>query len=191
MSFKAEKRALRKEIIALRDNLGERYREEASVKIAEKLIALPEYLAAETILVFISYGSEVSTERIVEDSWRRGKTVLAPLTIRKNRQLALKQVRSWQDFQPGAYGILEPKEDCPRHSAGEVDFVLHPGVVFDYNLDRIGYGGGYYDRLYSLLRPGIPRIAIAFDIQLVGAVPTDKYDRPVDCLITETEIYKK
>jgi 5-formyltetrahydrofolate cyclo-ligase len=92
------------------------------------------------------------------------------------------------DTAPGHRGIPEPRPDVSRVTVEAIDWVLVPGVAFDLAGGRLGYGGGFYDRLLPLLRPGTPRIAGAFDAQVVAHLPAAPHDLPVDCIVTETRM---
>ena len=91
-----------------------------------------------------------------------------------------------RDIEAGYRGIPEPRAGCREIQLGDVDWVLVPGVAFDAAGRRLGYGGGYYDRLLPLLPTTVPRVAGAFDLQIVEAVPAAAHDIGVDCVITES-----
>jgi 5-formyltetrahydrofolate cyclo-ligase len=93
-----------------------------------------------------------------------------------------------RDLGPGFRGIAEPLPHCPPLAFEAVDWVLVPGVAFDTHGHRLGYGGGYYDRLLPLLRDDAHRVAGAFDLQIVDRVPIAPHDRPLDAILTETRI---
>ena len=93
-----------------------------------------------------------------------------------------------RDTAPGYRGILEPDPALPRVDVGAIDWVLVPGVAFDAAGRRLGYGGGYYDRLLALMPPATPRVAGAFDVQLVPVVPAAPHDLVVDTLATESRL---
>ena len=92
------------------------------------------------------------------------------------------------DTAPGYRGIPEPAAELPRVAIEDVDWVLVPGVAFDIHGRRLGYGGGYYDRLLALLRPGVLRVAGAFDLQVVAQVPAAPHDLIVDVIVTESRM---
>jgi 5-formyltetrahydrofolate cyclo-ligase len=90
------------------------------------------------------------------------------------------------DLAPGYQGIPEPRAHCPPVAPGAIDWVLVPGVAYDGAGRRLGYGGGYYDRLLPLVPPGAARVAGAFDAQLVARVPSAPHDLTVDTIVTDT-----
>ena len=186
------KKELRRKIIGLRDQLSPEQRTEKSSRIAENLYNLPAYRDAQVIMFFISFGSEVDTRLMVEETIRRGKTALAPKALPKTRELIPSEILDWDDdLAPGAYNIPEPRQDRLRPYAPEsIDLLLVPGVAFDQKGNRLGYGGGYYDRFFSLLKPETPLVAMVFDLQIQPQVPVEEWDRRVDCVITEERVIR-
>ena len=91
-----------------------------------------------------------------------------------------------ESLKTGVFGILEPSEDCEAVPESEIDLIIVPGVAFDRQLNRMGRGKGYYDRLLSTLQA--PKIGICFDFQLQDTVPTESFDKKMDMIITEKEI---
>ncbi len=97
---------------------------------------------------------------------------------------------SHDDLIKSKYGILEPKDDNTLVINPEIlDIVITPGVVFDEEGYRIGYGGGFYDKLFEKIEDRVVKIAIGFELQVIDKVPRDSYDKAVDYLITEEKIY--
>jgi len=92
------------------------------------------------------------------------------------------------DIEPGYHGISEPRDHCSSVAVESIEWVLVPGVAFDASGGRLGYGGGYYDRLLPLLCGKAPRVAGAFEAQLVDAVPAAPHDVGVDCIVTERRL---
>lgn len=186
------KKELRKKVLAARNGMEMAEIEAKSGLIREKLFSLKEFLEAETVLFFLSFGKEVRTEAMVRESLKRGKKVLVPKTDTKNHRLILSRLLDYDtDLAPGVWGIPEPRPEALRPAEPrEVDLVVVPGVAFDGEGNRLGYGGGYYDRLFPLLRRETPLVALAFACQLVEAVPTASYDKKIHLLITEKEVLR-
>ena len=184
------KKELRKKIIDLRDQLSPEEIMEKSSLIAANLYNLPAYLKASTVMFFIAFGSEVNTKAMVEETISRGKLALAPKAVPKTRELIPSQIIDWeQDLAPGFYNIPEPREDKLRLlEPDKIDLLIVPGVAFDQKGNRLGYGGGYYDRFFLLLKPGTPLVAMVFDLQIQPDIPVDEWDRRVDCIITEKRV---
>jgi len=190
MDIDAGKQELRQHIIAARERLTTAENLRLSRTITGSLCALTSYKQAQTVLGYLNFGSELAAELWVRQALADGKRVLLPRVNRASKHLDLYQVHDLQhDVAPGSWGIREPvierciKEDAP----GVVDFILLPGVAFTREGARLGYGGGYYDKLLAHLprRPAL--VAGAFALQLVPEIPQAKTDRKVEWLVTETE----
>lgn len=183
------KRAMRERMLAARDALPPEARAAASAAIAGRILALPSFAAATCVLLTLPYRSEWDTRALVAAAHAGGKTVVLPRVDGDARMLTLHAVHDIAaDTAPGHRGIPEPKADATRVTVEAIDWVLVPGVAFDLAGGRLGYGGGFYDRLLPLLRPGTPRIAGAFDAQVVAHLPAAPHDLPVDRIVTETRI---
>ncbi|MDW7728596.1 MAG: 5-formyltetrahydrofolate cyclo-ligase [Bacillota bacterium] len=187
-----EKKKLRQTIIEQRDKLTSEEIIDKSNLIAEKLYSLSAYQNAGAVMFFISFGSEVDTRSMVEETIRRGKLALAPKALPKTRELIPSRILNWdEDLAPGAYDIPEPRDDTLRPCKPDlIDLLIVPGVAFDLKCNRLGYGGGYYDRFFPLLKPGTPMVALVYDLQIQPVIPVEEWDQPVDIVITEKRIIK-
>jgi 5-formyltetrahydrofolate cyclo-ligase len=153
---------------------------------------LPAWQQAGTIMSYVSFGSEVATPPLITAALAAGKRVAVPFCVREGRRLIASEVLAFpDDLQPGTLGILEPRPESLRPLAPElIDLVIVPGVAFDRAGNRLGYGAGYYDRFLATLKPGAVTAGLAFAKQIVASVYPEAHDRPVDMVITETEIIK-
>ena len=185
--LKQAKRALRRAVLAQRDALPPEERSAGSEAIAERFLGLPEVVGAETVLAFSSFGSEVDTAPLIARLRSRGSTVALP-RIEGNEVVPVVATLGAAMTQT-SFGAMEPAEGRVLDVA-ELDLVVVPGVAFDRSCDRVGYGGGYYDRLLDKRREGVAAIAIAFSIQIVDRVPTGAIDRRIDGLVTELEVIR-
>ncbi|MDW7738669.1 MAG: 5-formyltetrahydrofolate cyclo-ligase [Bacillota bacterium] len=185
-----QKRELRKQIIKMRDQLPPEAINEKSHRIAEKLYSLPIYRNAPIVMFFLTFGSEVNTQEMVEETIRREKVALAPKAIPAEKDMIPLRINDWdRDLKIGAYNIPEPKFNNYRIVVPEaITLLIVPGVAFDLKGNRLGYGGGYYDRFFYKLDSHVPLVALAFELQIVPEVPVDEWDRPVDTIITEDRI---
>lgn len=186
MNLRAAKKALRQEVRARRDAIPPAERARRSLAIAERLLGLPETSAAQTVLAFASFGSEVDTRPLLERLAAEGRTVLLPRV--EDREIAPVRWTPGMALGRSRFGIDEPGGE-PVDPTG-IDLVITPGVAFDRSGRRTGYGGGFYDRLFGRLRPGVPRIAVAFGAQIVEEVPSGGSDRSVDAIVTEDEVIR-
>jgi 5-formyltetrahydrofolate cyclo-ligase len=188
-ALREAKLALRRQALAARDALDPGVRTAAEAAIVERIVALPTFAAARCVLLTLAFRSEWDTLPLVRAALAAGKVVVAPRVDAATRMLGLHALRDpARDIAPGHQGIPEPLPDCPLVASSSIDWVLVPGVAFDRDGRRLGYGGGYYDRLLPLLRPGLPRVAGAFDLQIVDRVPTGPHDETVATIVTETQI---
>jgi 5-formyltetrahydrofolate cyclo-ligase len=143
-------------------------------------------------MAYVSFGGEFETGELVADVLARGKTLVLPRVDRDSRGLKLHAVRDLErELVPGVWGIRQPRADCPEISASKLDFVLVPGVAFTRRGERLGYGGGYYDRLIRGFARRPPLIAAAFELQLVPELPTTERDQAVDLVVTEEAEYRR
>jgi 5-formyltetrahydrofolate cyclo-ligase len=188
-ALREAKFAMRRQVLARRDAVPAEGRAAASVAIAARILALSEFASAEAVLLTLPFGSEWDTLPVVRAALAAGKTVAVPRVDAQARMLALHAISDpRRDIIAGYQGIPEPLRDCPRVARDAIRFVLVPGVAFDLAGRRLGYGGGYYDRLLPLLSPGVARVVGALEIQLVDRVPTAPHDLLVDAIVTESRL---
>jgi 5-formyltetrahydrofolate cyclo-ligase len=181
------KQELRRTVLERRDALTQDERAAKSAVIAEKLRSLIEYRAAETILFYVEFRSEVITRPMIDAALRFGKKVLVPKVDKSRHRLRLFELyEPHRELIPGYMGIPEPDTYLTREAdVDEVEMVVVPGVAFDTKCWRLGYGGGYYDRMAVKLRPGTPLVGLAFEAQIVDEIPQEKHDRPMKVVVTE------
>lgn len=183
MTLQEEKAALRKEIRARERALDPAYRAESSAGICTLLSELPEYRAAETVLAYYGLEREVDTRPFLSRTLGEGKRLCLPRCM-PERRLDLCLVRDLAaDLTPGPYGIWEPKADCPVLPPEDMDFALIPCTTFDRRGNRLGQGGGYYDRLLPRLR--CPTVCACREALLAGRVPVDGLDMRCKVYLTE------
>jgi len=190
MNIQARKQALRQSIIAAREKLPVAERLRLSRAVVESIRDLPVYRQARTVLGYLNFGAELTAELWVSQALADGKQVLLPRVNRASRHLDLYRVQDLEhDVAPGSWGIREPvAERCIKEEApGTVDFILLPGVAFTREGGRLGYGGGFYDKLLAQMphRPAL--VAGAFALQVVQEIPQENTDRKIEWLVTEDE----
>lgn len=187
MNVQAMKQGVRQSIIALRDRMPAHERARLSRAIAGKIWRLPAYQAADTVLGYLNFGAEFEAEIWVRRALTDGKRVLLPRVNRASRHLDIYEVRDLaRDIAPGLWGIREPiAARCERMDGPEVDFILLPGVAFTHDGARLGYGGGFYDRLLARLPDSPALVAGAFDLQVIDELPQEATDRKIEWLVTE------
>lgn len=185
-AIKQAKAALRQVILARRDAADVASRSRDSQTITQKLCALPAYRAANLVAAYASFGSELDTSEFLARILTDGKQLVLPRINRAQRALELRHVVDLgADLVAGVWGIREPAERCPLLSLTKVEFMLVPGVAFAASGARLGYGGGFYDRLLASLDRNMARIAAAFQLQMVDQLPEGPHDQRVDRVVTQ------
>jgi 5-formyltetrahydrofolate cyclo-ligase len=187
------KEDIRKKILSLRDSITEEEMNSKSEKIREKLFNLPEFKKAKVILFYVSKGSEVKTEGMIKLALKSGKRVVVPISDVKQKKLILSELKDFdKELEPGTFKILEPKKEFFRPiSPDNIDFIIVPGIAFDKNGNRIGYGMGFYDKFLSSLKKHIPVIGLAYEFQVVDNIPATDKDVTVDKILTEKRVIEK
>jgi len=188
---KPDKQAIRKSILSDREQLPAEIRAALSADIAERLLQLPEYRDAETVLGYMNFGSEFASDLFSARVLAEGRRLALPKVNRHTNHLDLYWVEDFENqLAPGLWGIREPVvERCERlGTLNEVEFALLPGVAFTRKGARLGYGGGFYDKLLADdggRRPAL--VAAAFALQIVEQLPQEATDIKVELIVTERE----
>lgn len=182
-----DKKTLRTQTLKKRDEIPTEQRASKSALIESRLNGMPEFAAAETVLLYASFKSEVDTSGLVHLALESGKRVLLPRVA--GPELVLHEIKGLEDLEKGAWGIPEPKSLCRQADVNEADVIIVPGVAFDESGGRLGYGKGFYDRLLSRLDRPIPLIALSFEAQMYNnRLPVSGHDVPMDFIITEQRV---
>ena len=171
------KKEIRREVIAKRDLL--KNKSELDKVIEERLRNKKIYKNSKNIFIYLGFGSEINTIKYVEDFLDEGKKIIIPYTDMKNKVMHGIEINTLDGLKKNKFGILEP-----------ADLVIMPGVAFDRSGNRVGYGGGYYDKFLCEMSSDIPTIALAYNIQILKELPSEKHDIKVDMVITEKETIK-
>jgi len=186
VGLREAKRSVRERILRARDAMPTHLRVAASTAIAATLSRRPDFIAARVVLLTLPFGSEWDTGLLLSAALAGSKTVAVPRVNQERHMLEIHAVcDAAREIAPGYRGIPEPRVDCPPVALASIDWVLVPGVAFDAEGRRIGYGGGYYDRLLPLLDRSAARVAGAFELQVVERVPAAPHDTTVDAIVTE------
>jgi 5-formyltetrahydrofolate cyclo-ligase len=185
------KSSIRKSILSLREQLPFVVRAAYSAAITERLLQLPQYRQAGTVLGYMNFGAEFASELWIQQVLADGKKLALPRVNHHTNQLDLYWVDDLEtQLEMGLWKIREPVvERCERLAAlNEVEFALLPGVAFTRNGARLGYGGGYYDKLLAHITHQPTLAAAAFELQIVEHIPQEATDVKVGWIITEQEI---
>lgn len=192
-----KKSRLRNEILKKRILLDTEELERGSEELLKKVTVLPEYEQASRIMIYADFRKEVPTGLLMDRILQDGKKLVLPLTDKAFQIIPYELpagLTEWQDHLiPSSFGVPEPDPGFWLSADPEtIDLVLIPGSVFDKMGGRIGYGKGCYDRFLPKLRPGVPKIALAYDFQVVPTVPVDENDVAMDQILTiRTKVIKK
>ncbi|ANC77864.1 hypothetical protein ABE65_014075 [Fictibacillus phosphorivorans] len=184
-----DKSQWRKELKHVLLSIGEEERKEKSEAISNLLFQTDEWKTAGCIGITVSRGFELDTSYIIDQAWREGKTVAVPKCYSKHKQMEFREICSYEELENVYMDLYEPKVEVtsciePR----QMNMIVVPGLVFDREGYRIGYGGGYFDR-YLQTYDG-PKLSLAYTVQTIRSLPHESYDIPVDIIITEDGRFK-
>lgn len=181
-----EKKRIRKQIFAARKERTQEQVEALSHIITDKVTALPEFAQAQRILAYADYNHEVVTRYLIEKAWKAGKEVAVPKV--SGQDMIFYKLETFAQLSPGYYGIPEPAQG--EVVQWEEALMIMPGVAFDAQNHRVGYGGGFYDRFLEK-HPRTKTVALAFEFQIMEDVPWEETDIRPDCIVTEENIFYK
>lgn len=170
-----------------RGALGAEACADAAEAAAELLLDLPEFDSARVVLAYAAMPEELDPAPAVAALRERGITIAYP-RVEAPGVLGLHRVDDEGDLVEGMFGIREPAEHAPQVGRGAVDVVIVPGVAFDESGMRLGYGGGYYDRLLPTLPPHALHVGYAYDEQVVDELPAEEHDVHMDLVVTPTRV---
>lgn len=179
------KKELRKKFKEKRNNIDNRAFYDK--KISDLFLSSSLYKQADAILLYSSSGSEVSTDEIFRRCIMDGKKTAFPVCLDQNGLMEFFEVRDDKDLKEGMYGIKEPTDNCQKFIPDENTLCIVPGLSFDKQGYRLGYGKGYYDRYLEKFK-GISAGLCCSEL-LSESLPTDIYDKKVSYLITDMKIY--
>ncbi|MBR5930585.1 MAG: 5-formyltetrahydrofolate cyclo-ligase [Lachnospiraceae bacterium] len=211
-----QKKEIRAEVSAKKKALSMKEVERMSLELKEQFCQLDAYKEAECIFAYMSYNEEVRTMPIIEQAWKDGKRVAVPKTYasgakKNDKGVAIPDfmefiyIRSMEDCTKGYMGIPEPKDEiCGIDEAGDLDLskaqvaeekkvlLLMPGLAFDRSGNRIGYGGGFYDKYLHYHRDvAFTLVALCFDFQVYDRIPTKAHDEKMDLIIAPGEVIER
>ncbi|MDD4238903.1 MAG: 5-formyltetrahydrofolate cyclo-ligase [Desulfotomaculaceae bacterium] len=163
-----------------------------SKMVIERLLEMEEYQKASAIMTYLHFRNEVETTGLVRQAMADGKRVVVPVTDIFNRRITPSLlVRFPEDLEPGPLRILEPKANSRRlYNPALIDLVIVPGVAFDLEGNRLGYGGGFYDRFLLLIKPEAVSVGLAFELQVLPRLERSPHDIPVNYVLTEDRVIK-
>lgn len=186
---KEQKKQIRSTILNKRNSLSSQEIIEAEGLIIDNLLKLEQFIKSKNVFCYLSFKSEVPTPNIIKYCRQNEKNVYIPICNNDNKEMLISLYDKDTELISSSYGTKEASPKTIRISDRNIlDIALMPGAVFDSKGYRIGYGGGYYDKFFSHTKKQIYKLALAYSFQIIDEVPKDKYDIPVDCIVTEKGI---
>ncbi|OLS41688.1 5-formyltetrahydrofolate cyclo-ligase [Bacillus sp. MRMR6] len=183
------KQTVRQQIQTALNTLSKPLYEHYSYNIAKLLYNDDDWKCAKVIGITISRHPEVDTYQIIRKAWEMGKQVVTAKCHPQEKQLTFRTLCEFSQLESVFYGLFEPIEEVTREIQPEfIDLLIVPGLGFTREGYRIGFGGGYYDRLLTNYKG--KTISLAFDSQIVTNLPIEKHDQPVSKIITNDEVIK-
>lgn len=183
-----DKNEVRQLIKAYRQKLTDEDVKIQSRLIIDRLKKSDIYKTSENVFLYISYNREVDTYMLLSQCFMDGKKVYAPKVLSKTN-MEFYCIQNEHDLVSGYMGIMEPSDSCEKANTRDGLFIM-PGLAFDYDFHRIGYGGGFYDRYLSVDNTFI-KAALAFDFQLLESIPYEEHDLKPDYIITQTQFIRR
>jgi len=162
---------------------------QAADDLARLLVALPEVARASVVLAYGATPEEIDPAPAISILRAAGATIAYP-RIESPGVLGLHIVADEAELVHGPFGLTEPPAEAPRIGPERIDVVVVPGVAFDEQCWRLGYGGGYYDRLLPLLSDECVRIGVAYDEQLLDTIPAEEHDARLHAVVTPTRVIR-
>lgn len=181
------KKEIRSAIIKKLNEITVKDRDIMSKQIIAKLISSQEWNNANIIATTMPMEHEIDTTLFIEACWKAQKHVVVPKCNHKTKEMQFFNITSFEQLEKGYFGIYEPKESiCAKINKDEIDLIIVPGVAFTSKGDRLGYGGGYYDRYLSNYAGNL--VALAYDLQIVEKLPIEVHDQSMPLIFTETRV---
>jgi 5-formyltetrahydrofolate cyclo-ligase len=184
-----EKKYLRAILKESRDSMTAKLAAALSARVQAAFLGADFYHNSRAIVLYSALGNEVSTDRILDDSIGAGRAIFYPRLDRASHTLALCKVESRSDLVPGAYGILEPETPSMDIASLPPCVVVVPGVAFTREGERIGRGGGHYDRMLAEFPAHAIRVGLAYSFQLLDRIAQSQWDQRLNFVVTESAIY--
>lgn len=184
INVKEEKRRLRAKYKKLRAACPPDVKERLDRGLTEQVLSLPEYAQAQTLFIFVSTPIECDTSQMISDAFKKGKRVAVPRCVDKSGKLDFYYIRSTDDLISGMFSLLEPDaQKCERVTDFSSGLCIVPGLCFDLEGYRVGFGKGYYDRFLDNF--GGVTAGICYAKYTVKQLPRGVHDRHTDILVTE------
>lgn len=185
METSKTKSEFRNYISKKRDTLSCSEKNKKDNNIYKSIINSDLFMKSKVLFIYISFGNEVDTHKIIEYALDSGKEICVPKVISRLKGMRALKINNLKELEVSNYGILEPKDNAEEVFLENMDLAIIPGLAFDLKGGRIGYGGGFYDRFFSNTNASIRKIALAYELQILDGLPLEDHDITIDGIITE------
>ena len=180
------KKKTRKEMINLLESISPVVKKAKDKMIENNLLTLKEYKEARNVMLFASFRNEVDTFPVIKEALKSKQNVVLPRVNTDEKELELYLIQDIEELSPGYANIPEPVSvDTRVFPAKDIDLIMMPGLAFDSKGRRLGYGGGYYDRLLDRLGSKPDLVAVAYSEQIINNVPATESDKKVNIIVTD------
>ena len=184
-----KKKELRKTYNDLRKALSPEDVQHKSGLVFTRLTEHVLWRSANAVMIYLSLPYEVQTDAMINLAFSQQKRVMVPYVDETKNRINISEIKNIHDLQPGHFKVREPKkEDIKRFFKSDLELVICPGVAFDRNCSRLGFGKGYYDMFLKELRGDVPMVGLSFDLQITPErIPFSYDDIPMDFIFTESQ----
>ncbi len=186
MSVAEEKRVLRQKLKALERTLSADCRQRSERAIVASLLRMDAYRNAQSVCCFVGTAHEIDTRPLLLDALSNGKRLCVPRCAGRG-VMDMRRVLSLDELRPGVMGILEPSADAETVAAADIDFLIAPCLACDRRGNRLGRGGGYYDRFLSEYKGA--SVTLCREAMLQDSIPMEDYDKAVPLVLSEIGAY--
>jgi len=185
---------IRQQILQTRKHLSQDFQSFAALKVMDQMLTLVEYQNAQNIALYLAIKGELNTLPILKKSWELNKKCYLPRINIDNKMLSFILYERHNALIKNEYGLFEPlRNDKNRIEMTAIDLVITPLVAFDIAGNRLGMGGGFYDRNFSFKKNNKKHkpylFGVAYEFQKIQSITTNPWDITLDCVITEEQIY--
>lgn len=181
------KDGVREQIRELRASRDEGWFTTASAAVCHRLASQSVFQGAGSIAFYMALPGEVNADELMQSCLEQGLRVAVPRFSVETDKYAFSWVRSETEMVEGRFGCREPV--MPDPVTDSLDLIIVPGVAFDGQCNRVGFGHGYYDRMLAHEAVSLScRVALAFEFQMVPSIQTDKTDVGMDAIVTEERV---
>ncbi len=180
------KQTLRKEISERLLSMPDSDLKKKSDAICKKIVETREFKNSDVVMLYLPMPYEVDIEPLIESCWQSSKRVLLPRILWQQKKMIAVEINSLgAELETSRIKNLKQPASSDAADEKEIDLIITPGLGFDMNGNRLGRGGGYYDKFFGCKKLRAIKLAVAFDEQIVDEIPTQEHDLKIDCIVTD------